>query len=357
MVLASRRGGGIAVDFSGAETLDQNMQPLFTVGIPVYNGMPYLPESLQSVLQQTYPNFEVVVINDGSTDDSLEYLKSIRDPRLRVISQPNRGITAALNRALAEARTPWLVRLDADDVACPERLAVLAQAVEQHPDAGIFYSNAENYRHSHAISKLRTTRGTPEELRAITMNGYLLSICHVTVALNIAKTQSLGGYRFNLYVEDLDLWWRMALRYEIVCVPNVTVSIRLHEKSTCACNLENLTLNTLYVQYLLLSHLWQLSPLEYQTVAPHLFETIDKRQLEYRHQMWLAGGQMGAGQYHRAVPHLIRAFVNSPKHFFYRLRYVFFPQDTVHRGEDPSRFRQRQHRLWGSDSRMLGESI
>lgn len=333
------------------------MQPFLTVGIPVYNGMPYLPESLQSVLQQTYPNFEVIVINDGSTDNSLEYVRSVQDPRLRVISQPNQGITAALNRALAEARTAWLVRLDADDIASPDRLALLVQAIQKHPDAGMFYSDAENYRHSRAISKLRTTRGSPEELRAITENGYLLSICHVTVALNIAKTQSLGGYRFNLYVEDLDLWWRMALRYEIVFVPNVTVSIRLHEKSTCVSNLEKLTLNTLYVQYLLLSHLWQLTPLEYQAVAPHLFETIDRRQLEYRHQMWLAGGRMGAGQYHRAMPHLARAFVNSPKHFFHRLRYVFFPQSAVHRGEDPARFRQRQNVLWGTEERMLGEAI
>jgi glycosyltransferase involved in cell wall biosynthesis len=333
------------------------MQPLFTVGIPVYNGMPYLPESLQSVLQQTYPNFEVVVINDGSTDESLEYLRSIRDPRLRVISQPNRGITAALNRALAEARTPWLVRLDADDIACPDRLALLAEAIQQYPDAGMFYSDADNYRHTRVISKLRTTRGTPEELRAITRSGYLLSICHVTAALNIAKTQSLGGYRFNLYVEDLDLWWRMALRYTVVFLPKVTVSIRLHVASTCISNIEKLTLNTLYVQYLLLSHLWQLSPLGYEAVVPYLIEMIDKGRLRYRHQMWLAGGQMGTGQYHRAVPYLVSALINSPKNFFDRLRYPFFPGAAVQRGEDPAQFRQRQRLLWRSDTRSLGEAI
>jgi len=274
-----------------------------------------------------------------------------------VISQANRGITAALNRALAEARTPWLVRLDADDIARPDRLALLSEAIQKHPDAGMFYSDAENYRHSRAISKLRTTRGTSEELRTLTRRGYLLAICHVTVALNIAKTQSLGGYRFNLYVEDLDLWWRMALRYDIVFLPKVTVSIRLHEASTCASNLEKLTLSTLYVQYLLLSHVWQLSPLKYEIVAPYLLKMIDKGRLQYRHQMWLAGGQMGAGQYHRAVPHLVSALVSSPNNFFDRLRYPFFPGGPVKRGEDPSHFRQRQQLLWTPDERLLGEAV
>src|SRR6266702_4430193 len=99
----------VGITSSSFETVELyilKMKPLFTVGIPVHNGMAYLPESLQSILQQTYPHFEVVVINDGSTDDSLQYLKSIRDPRLRVISQPNQGISVALNRALEEARTP-----------------------------------------------------------------------------------------------------------------------------------------------------------------------------------------------------------------------------------------------------------
>src|SRR5437868_13596098 len=101
------------------------MHPQFTVGIPVFNGMPYLPEAVQSVLRQSYPHFTLLVINDGSTDGSLEYLNGVRDSRLRVISQSNQGLTPTLNRLLREADTPWLVRLDADDVALPNRLALL----------------------------------------------------------------------------------------------------------------------------------------------------------------------------------------------------------------------------------------
>jgi glycosyltransferase involved in cell wall biosynthesis len=333
------------------------MQPLLTVGIPVYNGMPYLPESLASILGQTYSNFEVIVVNDGSTDDSLKYLRSVRDSRLRVISQPNRGITSALNRILAEAHTPWLVRLDADDIACPDRLALLVEAIRQRPDAGMFYTDATHYGHARAISKLRTTMGTPDELRAITKSGYLLSICHVSTALNIAKTQNLGGYRFNLFVEDLDLWWRMALKHDIVFIPRVTVSVRLRNASTCVSNLKTLSLNALYVQYLLLSHLWKFSPLGYDAVTPFLAQTVDSHRMSYRYEMWLAGSEISSGHHARALPHLARAICKSPRHFFDRLFHLFSRPEIFSRGEDPAQFRHRQQLLWPSAIHSLGETI
>ncbi len=326
------------------------MEPTFTVGIPVYNGMPYLKESLESVLQQTYRNFEIVVVNDGSTDDTLKYLTSIRDRRLRVITQPNGGITTALNRILAEACSPWLVRLDADDIAAPDRLSVLNDAIRQHPQAGMFYSDAVNHGHGRAIGKLRTIRGTPEELRGITKKGYLLSICHVTAALNVAKTRAIGGYRFNLYVEDLDLWWRMALQHDIVFVPHVSVAVRLREDSTCISNLEKLTVNTSYVQYLLLSHLWDRNPLDYETVAPLLGKAIDRRGLQYRQEMWLAGGDIGAQRYSNALIHLLNAFINSPSRFVGRSLHPLFPRKVVRRGEDPARFRRLEHQLWNAET-------
>jgi glycosyltransferase involved in cell wall biosynthesis len=333
------------------------MKPLFTIGIPVFNGMPYLPESIESMLAQSYPHFEVIVVNDGSTDDSLRYLQNLRDPRVRVISQPNRGITAALNRALEEARAPWLVRMDADDISHPERLAWLSEAIQHSPDAGMFYSDAANHRHSRAISKLRTTQGTPEELRTITENGYLLSICHVTAALNVSKTRSLGGYRFDLLVEDLDLWWRMALKHKIVFVPKVMVAVRLHNDSTCIRNLDVLTINTLYVQYLLLSHLWNLPALTYERVFQHLRDMIDPYRLQYRREMWMAGGCIGNGQYLRALPHLAHALTSSPRDFLTRLQHVFRPNGLFYRGVDPMLFRNRQNLLWISETAALGEAV
>ena len=325
------------------------MKPLITVGIPVYNGLPYLPDALQSVLQQTYRHFEVLVVDDGSTDDSLSYLQKVRDPRLRVISQPHNGLTAALNRLLAEARTPWLVRMDADDIAHPDRLAVTADAIKQRPAAGMFYTSGSHYGHPCVISKIRMTQGTPEELRAVTQAGYLLAICHATTALNVAKTLDLGGYRFDLFVEDLDLWWRMALRHDIVYLPQTTFHYRLRQGGSCVRNLKALSTNTLYIQYLLLSNLRQISPLPYETVLPHLEGMVNDQQLQYRHQMWIAGSRLSSREYCRAVPPVLKAFVKSPRHFLERLRYPVFPPDMFKLGVDPLCFEDNRNLLWGAD--------
>jgi glycosyltransferase involved in cell wall biosynthesis len=322
------------------------MAPLLTVGIPVYNGMPFLPEAIESILRQSFDGFELLVINDGSTDGSWEYLQSLKDPRVRLISQPNQGLTATLNRMLEEARAPWLVRLDADDVSRNDRLAVAADAARKHPDAGMFYSRAALYQHVGITAQSPSTEGSPEYLLSVTRSGYLLAICHVSTILNIAKTQSIGGYRFNLHVEDLDLWWRMALRYDIVFVPKVTVDIRLNEGSSCISNLQKLSANTFYIQYLLLSNLWNLPPLPYEQVIPHLAKMVDKRYLAYREQMWKAGSRLGQRHYRAALPHLARAVLHSPRHFLRRLQYPLRPNPMVRVGESPAAFRKLYDHLW-----------
>jgi len=324
------------------------MRPLFTIGMPVYNAMPYLSEAVESVLRQTYPHFELVIINDGSRDASLEYLCSLQDPRVRIICQENRGLTFTLNRLLDEAHAPWLVRLDADDVACPERLAVIADAVQQQPAAGMFYSRASHYGPSRLIAASRSTEGTPAELWALTRAGYLLAIVHSSAVLNVAKTRALGGYRFDLHIEDLDLWWRISLRHGIVFIPQVTVLYRLNHDSVCVNHLQSLSANTLFVQYLLLSHLWGVEAQPYEAVIGALSGLVDKRRLAYREQMWRAAAHLGARRYRRAAPHLVKAAAYSPGHFLGRVAYSFRRDPVVRVGEDPRQFRRIEQQLWNA---------
>jgi len=324
------------------------MPPLFTVGMPVYNAMPYLAEAVESVLRQTYPRFELLIINDGSRDGSLEYLRSLKDPRIRIVSQENRGLTATLNRLLEEAHASWLVRLDADDVACRERLALVAGALERHPAAGMFYSRAEHYGNASAIAAARSTEGTPAALRELTCAGYLLSIVHSSVVLNVARTRALGGYRFDLHIEDLDLWWRMVLRHDVVFIPQVTVQYRLNHGSVCINNLRRLSASTLFAQYLLLSHLWGLEPEPYEAVIGALSGMVNRSQLAYREQMWQAAADLSAQRYRRAVPHLVRAALHSPVRFLRRIAYPFGREAMVRRGKDPQRFRRLRRQLWAA---------
>src|SRR5262249_45608253 len=100
----------------------------------VHNGARWVREAVTSVLTQTLADLELIVIDDGSTDATPEVLESIRDPRLRVERRARQGLTLALNRALELARAPLLARLDADDVAAPERLARQARFLEAHPE-------------------------------------------------------------------------------------------------------------------------------------------------------------------------------------------------------------------------------
>src|SRR3954471_2781005 len=96
--------------------------PAVSIVLPVYNAAAYVAEAVGSMLAQTFGDFELILINDGSTDGSRDLLGSSRDDRFRTLDQPNQGLVAALNRGIGESRGEWIARMDADDVSLPGRL-------------------------------------------------------------------------------------------------------------------------------------------------------------------------------------------------------------------------------------------
>lgn len=319
---------------------------LVTVGLPVYNAMPFLPETIDSLLQQICSDFQVLAIDDGSTDGSLDYLQSIKDTRFKLISQPNSGLTATLNRMLTEVETPWLVRQDADDIAYPHRIALIREYIDKYPNSGMFYSSAKYYQNAESFGTFRTTKASPDTLSSLTKVGYLLAICHPTVTLNVAKTRKLGGYRFNLHIEDIDLWWRMALLHQIRLIPEETVGFRLNMNSVSSSNLQGQAINTLYVQYLLLSHLWDLHPLPYESIKNQLNMLLDSRKLSFRTNMRLTNIHMGKKAYAGAIKYGIEALLSSPQDFFDRLTYELGKNDVAVNGADPKLFAINCSNLW-----------
>jgi glycosyltransferase involved in cell wall biosynthesis len=319
--------------------------PLITVGIPVYNAMPYLPESMESILAQSYRDFDIIAIDDGSTDASLEYLRSLRDPRLRVMTQPNQGITATLNRILATANTPWLARHDADDVALVQRVARAIDYIQEFPDAGMFYSRAEYYPKG-SVGQFRTMQGTPWEIRKLVLSGRLPAICHPTVTLNIKTVVGIGGYRFNLHVEDIDLWWRIALQNEIRLIPEVTLGVRQNLQSVSSMNLEKQVINTLYVQYLLLSHLWKRIPLPYEQVLPDLMRLLNPRRLSFKSHLRAFNVALGQRKHTTAFHELGCACLASPFDFLSRVSDEWISKRAISLGESPKLFARLEKRLW-----------
>jgi glycosyltransferase involved in cell wall biosynthesis len=312
--------------------------------------MPYLRESINSLLAQTLQDFEILAIDDGSTDGSLAYLQSINDKRVRVIAQRRHGLTFALNRMLSETGTSWLVRHDADDVCYPNRLQLILDYIDKYPDAGMFYSYARYYGAVSTRANFRTTEGSPECLRNITRAGYLLAICHPTVTLNVNKTLRCGAYRFDLNIEDLDLWWRMALQYDIRLIPYTTVSYRLSSGSVSSRNLKTQAINALYVQYLLLSHLWNLQPDAYEAVCTKLARFMNEKHVKARNYMRSAHIEFAEQKYVRALKSVLNGLMVSPTHIFRRIAHEFKSGHPATNGLDPRVF-SSYPTLWGSSLR------
>ena len=327
---------------------------LLTVGLPVYNAMPYLPEAMHSLLAQHNSDFEILAIVDGATDGSLEYLRSLAahpsvGSRLRILTQSNQGVTPTLNRLLRECRTPWLVRQDADDISHPHRISRLLSEIESAPHAGMFYSLANYHPRGGAVGTFRCTRGTSQQLRDIVRNGYLLSICHPTVALNVEKTLTLGGYQTGLHNEDADLWWRMALAYEIHCIPEKLVGFRQNESSVSSRNLASQAVAALYVQYLLLSHLTRRAPRSLAAIQGCLQNLLSRRKLRAKKCLREFNIQLARKNYLRAAEAIAVSAAVSPAHVFRRIRDELVPAlstRSIVNGISPQLFFKNQETLW-----------
>lgn len=327
-----------------------------SVGLPVYNAMPFLPEAVESLLGQTFSDFELLIVDDGSTDGSRDYLKTIKDPRLRLISQPNQGLSATLNRMLHEAKGTWLVRQDADDIAYPKRIKLIAEAVQLYPSAGMFYSFADQLPWAPGRRPFRTTVADPETLRAITRAGYLLAICHPTAVLNVRKTLGVGGYRIDLRsAQDSELWWRMALNHEIRLIPEYTLAYRLTGSSVSNSGLIRQAEYSAFSQYLLLSKLWGFPAEPFDAVQPCLMDMINLKELRCRGYLRRLAIDFGNGRIASSFWHAILSTWAAPGYVLERVMQAAVQRiyEQSMRGDrleisgiDPLEYAKRFERLW-----------
>lgn len=197
--------------------------PTVSVAMSVYNGERFLAEAIESVLAQTLADFELLILDDGSTDSSLEIIQpfAARDLRIRVVSRENCGLIASLNELLAMARAPLIARMDADDRCMPERLAKQVAFLDANPDHGVVGSLTRDIDENGAPFPLDTADHplTHEQFLAhITLKGPLLA--HPTVMYRGAVVREAGGYhRAFRHCEDYDLWLRLAHRTRIANLP------------------------------------------------------------------------------------------------------------------------------------------
>ncbi|MFL5804444.1 MAG: glycosyltransferase [Roseiflexaceae bacterium] len=203
--------------------------PQISVLLPTYNRAHYLAEAIQSALDQTYPDLEVVVVDDGSTDNTAEVMQRFSDPRIRLIRQENRGISAALNTAFRTARGPYIAILNSDDRWLPELLAEELAVLRANPDVGLVYARCQAM--NPAGQPLARTTGVPARYPGQMFRSLLYGdhICTIAVLARRAHVEQVGMWDESLIAnEDWDLWLRLALVCQFAFVDKILAYFRAH---------------------------------------------------------------------------------------------------------------------------------
>ncbi len=209
-----------------------NINPTLSVIMPVWNGEAHLGEAVESILAQTFDDFEFLILDDGSTDGTPAILAgyAARDHRIRIIPLNHEGIVLALNRGVAEARADWIARMDCDDRAHPERFARQWAAIRQNPEAVLCHTQLHIVGDPKYVT--RAARFVRSQALIALRLCYQCPISHPTVMFHKGTFLACGNYLpEERHAEDFGLWGRMILRGEVVGVPEPMLDFRVHEGS------------------------------------------------------------------------------------------------------------------------------
>ncbi len=209
------------------------MMPIVSVLMPVYNAAHYVAEAVESILGQTFADFEFLIIDDGSTDRSRAILEryAARDRRIRLTGRPNTGHSVALNELLRVAGGELVARMDADDVALPERLARQVEYLRAHPDVVCVGSAVHMIDGAGRLVGDGHPAMDHEEIQRRALAGDC-PLNHPSVLMRRAALEAIGGYRPELQpAEDLDLWLRLGEVGRLTSLPEVLMKYRQHPAS------------------------------------------------------------------------------------------------------------------------------
>ncbi len=213
-----------------AINLNDEQAALVSIVLPVYNGEKYLAESLDSILAQTYRNWELVIINDGSTDSTENLILKYQDKRIKYFpNDGNKGIIFSLNRGLRESNGIYIARIDADDIALPYRLEKQVRFLSENPDYDLCGSYFQTIDSNGRFLKNVTFPANNRDAQS-----YLLlhnCFCHSAIMMRTGIAKDLK-YDENFQVcEDYDLWYRISRTGKILNLPEFTTLYRVHDNN------------------------------------------------------------------------------------------------------------------------------
>lgn len=205
--------------------------PKVTILMPVYNGETYLKQAIESILNQTFKDFEFLIINDGSTDKSVEIIESYHNPRIRLIhNKKNLGVVASLNKGIELTQGEYIARMDCDDISLPQRFEKQVIFMENHPEIGVCGT----------AFKIIDQKGNLISLNKFPVGPWLIKwllhffcpLAHPTVIMRTSLVKRAGGYNIRaIHCEDYDLWIRLSSITELTNLNNILLNLRKHEQN------------------------------------------------------------------------------------------------------------------------------
>ncbi|MCD6048113.1 MAG: glycosyl transferase family 2 [Gammaproteobacteria bacterium] len=203
-------------------------EPLITVLLPVFNGQRFLRQAVNSILNQNFKQFELLIINDGSTDDTENIIRSFHDERIRYISRENKGLIATLNEGIDLARGKYIARMDADDIAVRARLEKQFAFMEKHQNYAACFARIKVFFYSPVFSiKLNG----PEHYEDICLEMFIRNpLAHPTAFLRSCMIKGKMYYdpKFSNAAEDYELFIRISQSHPVYCLPEYLLFYRKH---------------------------------------------------------------------------------------------------------------------------------
>jgi glycosyltransferase involved in cell wall biosynthesis len=271
--------------------------PAVSVLMPVHNGETYLRPAIESLLAQTFADFELIVIDDGSTDGSTAIARGYRDRRVRVERlEKNGGLSAALNHGLQLVHAPLVARQDADDVSRPDRLAAQTAVLRARPDVALVGSQARAI--DGAGRTMRMVRRPTEDLSirwyALLDNPFI----HTSVMFRRGAAVACGGFNaaFDPFSQDFALWWRIMQRHHVENIEEPLVDYRVNPASIMGRIDE--TEQT--------PHRAKFEGIARELVSTHLLEAFGRRGLSTDEALLMSGFIIGIEA--KAFPHFLAIF-------------------------------------------------
>jgi glycosyltransferase involved in cell wall biosynthesis len=201
--------------------------PNITVLMPVYNAGKYLEESVHSIVEQTCQDFELLIIDDGSDDGATQAIDELKDSRIKIVYRPRSGLGAALQFGVERCRTPFLARMDADDICDPSRLSLQLRFLESHPEIGAVGTQFTYFVAERLPAPSQRLPLTHEEIRALLLTGSS-GLVHASMMFRTDDLRRCGGYRVQGRGEDWDMFLRLCEVAAVANLPDKLYWWRLH---------------------------------------------------------------------------------------------------------------------------------